>query len=115
MLVIFIVTGSPWTNGNWIDPVYRVDFIDLTLVNAGDLPVLHKDLAGLSAPQSERREMARLHYVQWHLNRAAEEMEAAERAAHGNAARAHSKLAFLHNVRARELSDAALPAPFDFN
>jgi hypothetical protein len=48
--------------------------------------------------------MEDLQIVRFHLDRAAEEMAAAERSAHDSAARAHSKLAFLHNVRARELS-----------
>jgi hypothetical protein len=52
---------------------------------------------------------------QWHLDRAAQEIAAAEGSAHDNAARAHSKLAFLHNVRARELTRTSnvLPWPIE--
>jgi hypothetical protein len=51
--------------------------------------------------------MKDLQTIRMHLDRAAEEMAAAGRSSHDRAAQAHSKLAFLHNVRARELSSAA--------
>jgi hypothetical protein len=52
--------------------------------------------------------MENIESVQWHLDRAAQEIAAAEHSTHAGAANAHSKLAFLHNLRARELSGVAL-------
>lgn len=54
--------------------------------------------------------MDHLQHVQWHLDRAAEEVAAAERSTHDCAARSHSKLAFLHNARALELSASLSPS-----
>jgi hypothetical protein len=66
-------------------------------------------VAGVCAPPSWKKTVEQQTNAQWHLDRAAEEIAAAERSAHDNAARAHSKLAFLHNVRARELAGTANP------